>query len=310
MPTHCAQNPLLIILMMLATLCIAASVSRSADEVAKPLKSRIACLPIQGKDYSGNPGSIVTNAVSAAVAATNRFTLCERKKLDTVFDELKLQGSTGLFDVKTIQDIGKFAGVQDVIFGEIEGVGVQTDTFNAGSRTTYVTQVNYAVDLTVADVATGEILLQFRRDRHDSVDGQHPDLTDVFQRGAREIADEFSQQLIAKVPVVGKVIAVEQGENGFIILDVGANNGVSGALDFQLYVVRDILTSSGRVVQHRDFLCLAKPITINAETTEIIPGEYQTKQNTLGTTLYWVPEAALFATVKEGVEAVSIPCRK
>jgi curli biogenesis system outer membrane secretion channel CsgG len=70
-------------------------------------------------DCAGQGGTQVSNRMIAGLVAGGRYEVLERSRLSRILEELNLPES-GVVDARTAARIGKAAGVQALIFGEIE----------------------------------------------------------------------------------------------------------------------------------------------------------------------------------------------
>lgn len=113
--------------------------------------------------WHGGTGSELQDMLIAELAATESFSILERKELDSVISELKL-GESGLVDQRTKRELGKLKGAKYLIAGTVSSfeqntsgsdAGVSFMGFNVGGKkeSAYI-----AVDVKLIDVETGEIV--------------------------------------------------------------------------------------------------------------------------------------------------------
>jgi len=113
--------------------------------------------------WHGGTGSELQDMLIAELAATESFSILERKELDKVIGELKL-GESGLIDQRTKSELGKLKGAKYLIAGTVSSFEENTSGSDAGisfmgvsvggkKMTAYL-----AVDVKLIDVETGEIV--------------------------------------------------------------------------------------------------------------------------------------------------------
>jgi len=90
--------------------------------------------------------------LSGALFRTGCFDLVERKNIERLIQEQKLQQS-GMVDMATAVKIGKLLGAQAVVTGAVTEIGVSAVSFIAN-----ITTVRVSIDVRVIDVETGKIL--------------------------------------------------------------------------------------------------------------------------------------------------------
>ncbi|MBI4381276.1 MAG: hypothetical protein HY574_08800 [candidate division NC10 bacterium] len=77
-------------------------------------------------DFQGPGGSAVSNKVVTKLLAGRRFDILERARLAHVIDELALSQS-GIVDATTAAKVGKAAGVDALVFGQVETYQVEDE---------------------------------------------------------------------------------------------------------------------------------------------------------------------------------------
>src|SRR6185369_15392363 len=113
--------------------------------------------------WHGGTGSELQDMLIAELAATESFSILERKELDKVIGELKL-GESGLIDQRTKSELGKLKGAKYLIAGTVSSFEENISGSDAGisfmgvsvggkKMTAYL-----AVDVKLIDVETGEIV--------------------------------------------------------------------------------------------------------------------------------------------------------
>lgn len=145
-------------------LLVLATLSSTAFAQEKP---RIGVMRFSNNSHAswwhGGTGSELQDMLIAELAATEAFSILERKELDSVISELKL-GESGLVDQRTKRELGKLKGAKYLIAGTVSSFEMNTSGSDAGisvmgfsvggkKETAYL-----AVDVKLIDVETGEIV--------------------------------------------------------------------------------------------------------------------------------------------------------
>lgn len=113
--------------------------------------------------WHGGTGSELQDMMIAELAATESFSILERKELDSVISELKL-GESGLVDQRTRSELGKLKGAKYLIAGTVSSFEENTSGSDAGISFMGVSvggkkvTAYLAVDVKLIDVETGEIV--------------------------------------------------------------------------------------------------------------------------------------------------------
>lgn len=113
--------------------------------------------------WHGGTGSELQDMMIAELAATESFSILERKELDSVISELKL-GESGLVDQRTKSELGKLKGAKYLIAGTVSSFEENTSGSDAGISFMGVSvggkkvTAYLAVDVKLIDVETGEIV--------------------------------------------------------------------------------------------------------------------------------------------------------
>lgn len=105
----------------------------------KESKPRFAFVTLASDFDDEEINEYLTDALMEAVYSTGYIRIIERSKLDKILEEQKLQ-SSGIIDETTAKQIGKLAGVDYIVYGNV------TDVEN-----------NYYVKVRVTQVQTGEL---------------------------------------------------------------------------------------------------------------------------------------------------------
>lgn len=113
--------------------------------------------------WHGGTGSELQDMLIAELAATEAFSILERKELDSVIGELKL-GESGLVDQRTKRQLGKLKGAQYLIAGTVSSFELNTTGSDAGISVMGFSvggkkeTASLSVDVKLIDVETGEIV--------------------------------------------------------------------------------------------------------------------------------------------------------
>jgi TolB-like protein len=85
----------------------------------------LAVLPFQGKGESQNYVEAATDKMVTQLVELRRFKVIERAKLEEVLQEQTLQVS-GVVDEKTAVDVGRVAGADAIVLGNVSVIGPST----------------------------------------------------------------------------------------------------------------------------------------------------------------------------------------
>lgn len=107
----------------------------------------------EGGKYSQKAADLMMNEL----AKSGTFTVVERKRLDALIREQDFQQS-GNVDPKKAVSIGKMLGVDAVVLGTIEKLGVGKQTTTVGDSTITRYNASVEVNIRVVNVHTGAIL--------------------------------------------------------------------------------------------------------------------------------------------------------
>lgn len=106
--------------------CAARPIMLSVD-VMKPAEVDLrAVRKLAITDFGGQGGSTISNKVVARLVEGRRFEILERARLTRILEELALSQS-GVVDAGTAATVGKAAGVDALIFGEVETYQVEDE---------------------------------------------------------------------------------------------------------------------------------------------------------------------------------------
>lgn len=149
---------------LLLALFVLMAFSSSAFAEGKP---RIGVLRFTNNSHAswwhGGTGSELQDMLIAELAATEAFSILERKELDSVISELKL-GESGLVDQRTKRQLGKLKGAQYLIAGTVSSFELNTSGSDAGISVMGFSvggkkqTASLSVDVKLIDVETGEIV--------------------------------------------------------------------------------------------------------------------------------------------------------
>jgi len=92
---------------------------------------------------------------------TGRFRLLERKRLESVLKELKLQ-VTGLVNPENAKQVGRMLGVSAMLFGELSVVKYERNKQSIFIMWTEGEKTEVSIDARLVDVESGEILATSR----------------------------------------------------------------------------------------------------------------------------------------------------
>ena len=135
-----------------AVLPFAKSVERRSEMYTPPAGGRVPDKPIYR--YLEDDGAAATAAVEAAL--TGRFKVVERRDLQKVVDEQMLQ-ATGLVDAREAVALGKLAGADAVLTGQVNHAyaGYQNKTVGDSWVGTYVPRAD--LSLRLIEVESGRV---------------------------------------------------------------------------------------------------------------------------------------------------------
>jgi curli biogenesis system outer membrane secretion channel CsgG len=104
------------------------------EQIFTAYKSTGATIGVAGFSYSdgrdSRDGGVVSERLTTELVKSNRFKVIERKEIERVFEELKLQLS-GAVNIKTVQETGKLLGGDILIVGTITDLPDQHVEINA-----------------------------------------------------------------------------------------------------------------------------------------------------------------------------------
>lgn len=218
----------------------------------------------------GDPGLTVANCVSTALTKSGRFDVYERQQLETLLQQQQIDLS-GPVDPETAVKVGKMAGVQYVVYGEVESatpdVRVRGYQGYEGERVVnYDAEVQVTVHHVVTNVETGQKWKE-SRDRaavSQSFRGNPPDgerLKELCARACEQTVSRFVGQL---VPVVEGQVLGRDGK--LVIVSLGKRQGVGLDVDIAFYRWKELRNSSGEVIKDPksgEPLRMKEPVAIN-----------------------------------------------
>ncbi|MBA7620798.1 hypothetical protein ES703_28153 [subsurface metagenome] len=100
---------------------------------------------------------------TSALIALNKFEVIERYQLEHILDEHKLNLS-GLIDIETTKEIGKFAGVDALFMGSFFERS-SPYFFADGDFALGGTQYSATISIRLVDIETGEVIWSITRSR-------------------------------------------------------------------------------------------------------------------------------------------------
>jgi len=134
----------------------------------------MALLDLKGENISASDTEIITSRLRSELAATNKFNIIEREKMNELLNEQGIQIS-GLVSDERIVKAGKLLGVQEMTAGTVGKIGNL-----------------YTISLRLIDVETGKII---KTSSADNSRGIEAFLTESLQTASRRLAGLESANL-------------------------------------------------------------------------------------------------------------------
>ncbi|MDX2193132.1 MAG: CsgG/HfaB family protein [Gemmatimonadales bacterium] len=212
-------------------------------EKDQALKLTLAVADVGGKEeLEFKAGVNVTELLGNAVAATGKFLVVERARLDEVLEEQKLQ-LTGVTDETKAVQLGNLLGSDAMLFTTVARADDRKgDVIRNPSGAYLVTKVEVVLDARLVNAETGEVMTsaseRASREGRSTVDaankpvGRSLDLTGLYADATREAAQRLAARVAAQYPLAGMVLKVA-GQN--ITLNLGEDRGVKGGDRFIVF---------------------------------------------------------------------------
>ncbi|HUW09227.1 MAG TPA: CsgG/HfaB family protein [Anaerolineae bacterium] len=250
-----------------------------------PQKPRVAVLEFDVQNGPHGAGSTAVGAMSSALVNSGRFTVYDRAQLATVLKEHKL-ALTGIVDPSTAVKLGKFTGVQIVVCGSVESVsshsgsstssGALGGLFGKKGTATYSTTATVSLHCKAIDAMDGSIW------KEDSVEGSEieystVDASSLVPKAIQEAAKKFVETLVP--PLVGAVVKVVPGRDGYFLINLGSKRGVTERSEFRVETDGEVIYDiDGKPLgTERRLICLAHPTKggVDEKMAKLAPGEWR-----------------------------------
>lgn len=146
-----------------AVLPFASSTERRTETYSAPAAAHLPPKPIYR--YLPDDGSSAAGAFENALSARRAFTLIERRDLERVLEEQRLQVS-GLVDAREAVSIGKMAGADAILMGQVHQAyaGYENKTVGGDWIGTYIPHLD--ISLRLVHVETGRVAWTCRLSRN------------------------------------------------------------------------------------------------------------------------------------------------
>ncbi len=200
-------------------------------------KTTIAVLSFEAKNVNQETADAVADILSTELFNTNRFNVVERKSINSILEEQKLQ-MAGVTDMSTAAEIGKLLNVEKIMIGTVSKLG---RTFFINTR--------------LVDVQTGALELAQTAKSTNGEDGLPAAIADLVK------------QISQKITVEGSIIRVSKG---LVLIDLGKNNGIRPGQTLEVYRIGDVITDLGGTIigKTEDFVAQLRVETAKDEYAE------------------------------------------
>lgn len=217
------------------------------------LKKRVAVSRFENRSGAGynHLGEGVADMLVTALVKSNKFSVLERKELESVLSEQKL-GESGLVTPETAPKIGKLLGVELLVVGSVSEFGTKENKvsggismFGGGIKTKTSRAV---VDVRLINTVTGEIVAAEKKEGEESSTGlavRYEDInfsdmdswddTDIG-KATRKAVDgvvELITANMANIPWSGKVLKVNS--DGTLLMKPGSEGNVKVGMEFDVF---------------------------------------------------------------------------
>jgi curli biogenesis system outer membrane secretion channel CsgG len=285
--------------------CAPARADDDEAPVKEPSRLRLAVLDFRegagvAGGLRGGIGRWVANQLASQIMETGRFDLYERANIDQVLQQLRIDAS-GAVDDSTAAQIGKLAGVNYLVFGDVEQATVTREKFGNG----FSHKASVLVSFRAVDVETGRIWKQ-KRQEGDKLDfSNSPDLREMANQATNEAINEFVRDLVPEVQA-----KVARCAPGRFIINAGSGSGLAEGM--YLRVVREAgvykdQTTGEALAKRQNVICFARVVQIiGPNAARVEPG--QMDSGSFGKKK-WEWKRELMKEIKVGdlVEAVTAP---
>jgi len=256
---------------------LAALTLGAAAELGAQARPRIAVIPLDNRSGWGQQelGKTAATQLTIALVGTNAFSVLERARVESVFDEWTL-GQSGAVTAESAAAIGRLLGAEYLLFGEFthfelseRGATIDTNRLGIGRGRVGASQIRAqsAMNVRVVDVESGEIVAAAQAEGNETVGGGLS--TNVIQAARRaEYNSTIAEQALG--PAVEKLVRdlVSQrdrfqasvappaaaaiaglGNDGTVYIDQGESSGMTVGRRFRvLRVVDEIRDREGRLL--------------------------------------------------------------
>lgn len=195
-------------------------------------KVSMAVLNFDANNVPKTTATTVTNLVQQELFKTGRFTLIDRKNMESILKEQSFE-QTGCTATECAVKAGQILNVSNIVIGSLDKLGAK-----------------FIINISLVDVEKGQIIL--------SDSAQCANEEDLDQ-GANQIALGLS----AKIPLAGKVIDFDEKKKSLYI-DLGSQDNIISGTKLSIQrVSREIKNAQGRVVMRE------KEKVADIEVTEV-----------------------------------------
>lgn len=198
-----------------------------------------------GMDMAGH----VVGGIVERLIAHPEFDVYERNRLKYILDEQGLQ-QTGLVSENQAVDLGKLAGVQYIITGQVTQATLDqlsTPIPYLGLINQDVARVSFHVDM--IDVATGQIIntkTSFDGKKTSTSLGGMANNEGLLYKAADIAVEGFMLALNEKYPIIGKI--VETASDYEIYINLGSKAGMKRGQKLTVYSEDRPIMSDGQVI--------------------------------------------------------------
>lgn len=204
-------------------------------------KTTIAVLSLEAKNVNRETAEAVADILSTELFNSQRFTVIERQAIMRILEEQKLQ-MTGVTDMSQAVEIGKILNVEKILIGSVSRLGE-----------------SYIINTRLVNVKTGALEVAQNATSRRGEEGLTEAITDLVAK--------FSE----KVQIEGAIIRIK-GET--ILIDLGANHGVTEKQELAVVRLGDVITDLGGAVIGRseDIIGSLELTAVKADYSEAVSG--------------------------------------
>lgn len=202
------------------------------------LKHVMAVLDFEGQDkLQGRVDQTMAGLVSTALAASSKFDLVERARIDQVLKEQGSQPAILMEKPAVAAEIGRLLGTDFVVWGAVSGATEQALAPDRAEIHMEVRLVNTTAGRVVyAEKVTGKSDHAPAATADGTAAGGAPAFPTAFAQAARQAADNAGRKIADRFPLMGFIIQVA-GEQVFT--DVGEERGVRKGDVFIVFRIGD-----------------------------------------------------------------------